>query len=106
MSAPDRELPFQSPRLDARFGGAEANVAASLAILGHRAAMVSTLPANALGEACAGELRRHGVDTSGIRFAAGRMGLYFLAPGAMQRPSSVIYDRADSAFARTPVRHA
>lgn len=102
LSAPGRQLPFQSPRLDAHFGGAEANVAASLAILGHRAAMVSALPANAPGRACMGELRRHGVDTSGIRFADGRMGLYFLAPGAMQRPSEVTYDRADSVFALTP----
>ncbi len=95
-------MPFQSPRLDARFGGAEANVAASLAILGHQAAVVSTLPANAVGAACAGELRRHGVDVSGIHFAPGRMGLYFLTPGAMQRPAAVIYDRAGSAFACTP----
>jgi 2-dehydro-3-deoxygluconokinase len=102
LAAPGKELPFQSPRLDAHFGGAEANVAASLAILGHSSAMVSALPANALGRACAGELRRHGVDTSGIRFADGRMGLYFLAPGAMQRPAAVTYDRAGSVFAQTP----
>ena len=101
LSAPGRERLLQSPRLDAHFGGAEANVAASLAILGHESAVVSTLPANAIGHACVGELRRYGVDTAGIRFdAAGRMGLYFLSPGAMQRPSEVLYDRTDSAFAR------
>lgn len=99
LSPPDRELPFQSPRLEARFGGAEANVAASLAILGHASAMVSALPDNTLGRSCVGELRRHGVDTGGIRFAEGRMGLYFLAPGAMHRPAEVIYDRAGSVFA-------
>ncbi|HTQ37243.1 MAG TPA: sugar kinase [Steroidobacteraceae bacterium] len=102
LSAPGKELPFQSPVLQAHFGGAEANVAASLAILGHRSVMVSALPDNAIGHACAGELRRHGVDTSGIRFADGRMGLYFLAHGAMQRPADVIYDRAGSVFATTP----
>src|SRR5262249_49742897 len=59
-------------------------------------------PDNAVGHACAGELRRHGVDTSGIHFGTGRMGLYFLTPGAMQRPAEVIYDRADSVFAHTP----
>ncbi|MEJ0098380.1 MAG: sugar kinase [Pseudomonadota bacterium] len=99
LSAPAHELPFQSPHLEARFGGAEANVAASLAILGHRSAMVSALPENAAGRACAGELRRHGVDTSGVHFADGRMGLYFLTPGAMQRPAEVTYDRAGSVFA-------
>jgi 2-dehydro-3-deoxygluconokinase len=101
LSAPARQLPFQSPHLDAHFGGAEANVAASLAILGHRSHMVSALPNNAIGRAAAGELRRHGVDTGGIRFTEGRMGLYFLAPGAMQRPAEITYDRADSTFART-----
>ncbi|NII09369.1 sugar kinase [Oleiagrimonas sp. C23AA] len=99
LSAPGRECLLQSPRLDVQFGGAEANVAASLAYLGHEAVMVSTLPDNALGATCAGELRRHGVDTCAVRTDEGRMGLYFLQPGAMQRPAEVLYDRADSAFA-------
>jgi 2-dehydro-3-deoxygluconokinase len=102
LSPPARELPFQSPRLAAHFGGAEANVAASLAILGHESAMVSALPDNPIGRACAGELRRHGVDTSGVRFGEGRMGLYLLSPGAMQRAAEVTYDRAGSVFALTP----
>lgn len=101
LSAPGRELLFQSPQLEAHFGGAEANVAASLAILGHASSVVSALPDNALGRTCAGELRRHGVETSGIHFAAGRMGLYFLAHGALQRPAEVTYDRAGSVFALT-----
>jgi sugar/nucleoside kinase (ribokinase family) len=64
LSPPDRELPFQSPRLDARFGGAEANVAASLSILGHASAMVSALPDNTPGRACAGALERIRLSTS------------------------------------------
>ena len=102
LSSPGHELLFQSPALNAHFGGAEANVAASLAILGHSSRMVSALPDNAVGRACAGELRRHGVDICDIRFATGRMGLYFLAHGAMQRPAEVTYDRAGSAFSLTP----
>jgi 2-dehydro-3-deoxygluconokinase len=100
MSAPGRERLLQSPRLDVCIGGAEANVAVSLARFGHEAAMVSTVAANALGEAATGELRRHGVDTSRVRSADGRMGLYFLSHGALQRPSEVLYDRAGSAFTR------
>ncbi|WP_237711891.1 PfkB family carbohydrate kinase, partial [Rhodanobacter sp. 115] len=103
LSPPGRELPLQSPRFDVHFGGAEANVAASLAILGHASAVISALPDHPIGHACAGELRRHGVDTSGLRHAEGRLGLYYLAPGAMHRPAEVVYDRADSVFARTPV---
>lgn len=102
LSAPGRQRLLQTAQLDAHFGGAEANVAASLAILGHDSVVVSTLPDNAIGHACAGELRRHGVDTAHIRYDAGRMGLYFLSPGAMHRPSDVLYDRADSAFVRAP----
>jgi 2-dehydro-3-deoxygluconokinase len=95
---PGRMLP-QAPALDAGTGGAEANVAVALALLGHRAAMVSVLPDNRLGRAALDSLRAHGVDTSGIRMHPGRMGLYFLEPGAVVRPADIIYDRAGSAYA-------
>ena len=101
LSAPDNELLLQSPRLSIHFGGAEANVAVSLSRLGSAARMVSFIPDNALGHAARDELRRHGVEVSQVGFAPGRMGLYFLTPGAMLRPSEVIYDRAGSAFAQT-----
>ncbi|MCR6686088.1 sugar kinase [Pseudoxanthomonas sp.] len=99
LSAPGREKLLQSPQLEVRIGGAEANVGVSLAQFGHRVAAVGTVADNALGEAAAGELRRHGVDTTGLRRVPGRMGLYFLAPGAIHRPAEVLYDRAGSAFA-------
>ncbi len=99
LSAPGAELLLQSPQLKVCFGGAEANVAVSLARLGHDVGMVSVLPDNPLGRAALEEVRKHGVDTRGLRFSAGRMGLYFLAPGAVRRASEVIYDRAYSAFA-------
>jgi 2-dehydro-3-deoxygluconokinase len=99
LAAPDGELLLQSARLDARYGGAEANVAASLARFGDAAALVTVLPDNPLGRAARDELRRHGVDVSSLRWSDGRLGLYFLVPGAVVRPSEVIYDRAGSAFA-------
>src|SRR5690606_35747432 len=43
---------------------------------------------------------RRGVEVSSVVFRPGRMGLYFMTPGAVRRPSEVLYDRADSAFAR------
>lgn len=100
LSAPDNGVLLQSARLNTCFGGAEANVAVSLARFGHASAVAGVLPDNAIGRAARDELRRHGVDVSRLAFAAGRMGLYFLTPGAGQRPSQVLYDRADSAFAR------
>jgi len=102
LGAPGHQLLLQTPRLDVHIGGAEANVALALAQLGHRAAMISVVPDNPLGEAAIGELRRFGVDVQAVRRAPGRMGLYFLATGSGHRPSEVVYDRADSAFANTP----
>jgi 2-dehydro-3-deoxygluconokinase len=99
LSAPHGELPLQSPRLDACIGGAEANVAVALASLGHDVAMASVLPDQALGRAARDALRRHGVDTRAIGWRPGRLGLYFLAPGAVLRPSEILYDREGSAFA-------
>ena len=102
LSAPGKQLLLQTGGLDVHVGGAEANVAVSLSRLGHRTAMASSIPDNALGHACISELRRHGVDTSAIQMGAGRMGLYFLTHGAGQRPAEVLYDRANSAFALAP----
>jgi 2-dehydro-3-deoxygluconokinase len=99
LASPNKELLLQSARFDVHVGGAEANVAVSLSKFGHAAEMVSTLPDSPLGRACAGELRRHGVQTDAIRFIDGRMGLYFLTHGAGHRPAEVLYDRAGSAFA-------
>ncbi len=99
LSSADGEQLLQSPSLRVHFGGSEANIAVSLARFGHDAAMVSIVPPNALGAAAIAELRRHGVSTEGIVTGPGRMGLYFLTPGAVSRPSAVLYDRAGSAFA-------
>lgn len=99
LSSPPGERLLESALFEARVGGAEANVAVSLARFGWDARMVTRLPDQALGRAVRDELRRHGVDTSAVAWAEGRLGLYFLTPGAVVRPSEVIYDRAESAFA-------
>ena len=103
LKAPGRERLFQSPYLEATFGGGEANVAVGLARFGLDAAFLSAIPDNAVGTACIGELRRHGVDTSLVLRKGERLGIYFLEPGANQRPSKVIYDREYSAIAQASV---
>ena len=100
LKSPGHERLFQSPVLEATFGGGEANVAVSLANFGASAAFVTVLPEGPIGDACLGELRRFGVDTSHIARADGRMGIYFLENGANQRPSVVVYDRAGSCMAK------
>ena len=102
LKAPGTERFFQSPALEATFGGGEANVAVSLSNYGQDAAFLTILPDNAIGDACVAELRRFGVDTSRILRGAGRMGIYFLEAGANQLPSKVVYDRTSSAIAIAP----
>ncbi len=99
LNAPDRELLLQSGQLRVYVGDAEANVAVSLAHLGHSTSMVAWCLETPLGAACIAELRRHGVDTACVRKMPGRLGIYFMSSGAGHRPSEIIYDRAASAFA-------
>jgi 2-dehydro-3-deoxygluconokinase len=102
LTAPQHGTLLQHPSLEVNVGGAEANVAVSLTHFGHPAALVTVLPDNPLGHAALGEFRRHGVRTEAVQFRPGRMGLYFLTAGAGHRPSEVLYDRAESAFALAP----
>ena len=99
LKSPGQECLFQSPMLEATFGGGEANVAVSLANYGRDVSYLTVLPDNAVAAACKGELRRFGVDTSRIVTGPGRVGIYYLESGANQRPSKVVYDRAYSAIA-------
>ena len=98
--APEGYLRFlQSEKYQATFGGAEANVAVSLANYGIDVSFVSKLPDHEIGQAAINSLRKHGVDTSMITRGGDRVGIYYCEKGASQRPSKVIYDRAYSAIA-------
>ncbi|MEM8817561.1 MAG: sugar kinase [Pseudomonadota bacterium] len=99
LKTPGHERFFQSPMLEATFGGGEANVAVSLANYGCDAAFVSALPANDIGDAALRELRGRGVDVSHVSRSGSRVGIYFLETGSNQRPSKVVYDRANSSIA-------
>ena len=100
LKSPERTRLFQTPSLEATFGGGGANVSVSLSIFCDMLIFVSAVPENAVGEACVRELMKYGVDTSDIKQVKGsRLGIYYLETGANQRPSLVVYDRADSAIA-------
>ena len=89
---------FQEDQLQASFGGAEANVAVSLANFGMDAAFVTKVPDHAVGRAAVSDLRKFNVDTSGIVYGGERLGIYFLEKGASQRSSLCIYDRNHSSI--------
>jgi 2-dehydro-3-deoxygluconokinase len=99
LKSPGNERLFQSPVLEATFGGGECNVAVSLANYGVPVAFVTAVPANNIGDAAVAEARSFGVDTSFIKRQGERLGTYYLETGSNQRASKVTYDRAYSSIA-------
>jgi 2-dehydro-3-deoxygluconokinase len=92
------------PRLQARtadlyIGGAEANVAASLAQWGMPVQYVSVLPQHDLSQAVVSQLETLGIQCGRMLYGGERIGTYYLQPGADMKAASVIYDRQHSAFA-------
>lgn len=100
LAPPNLERPLQSAMFVATFGGGEANVAVSTAQYGLPSSYVTVLPPNhPIADGCIAQLRSFGIDTNNIVRKAGRMGIYFLEPGANQRPSKVTYDRDNASIA-------
>ena len=100
LSPPGYQRFAQATSFEINYGGAEANVSASLAQFGHHAVFLSKIPENAIGDAAISTLRKLNVDCSHIARGGERLGIYFLENGASIRPSSVVYDRADSAVTK------
>ena len=100
LNPPDKLRFEQADNFQARYGGAEANVAVSLANYGVDSHYVSRLPAdNPLAEAALQSLRRYNIDCQDSVRGGRRMGVYYLEFGAVQRASRVVYDREGSGMA-------
>lgn len=99
LKTPGNQRLLQADSFEASYGGAEANVAVSLALLGDQVAYLTKLPENLLGQKGMQTLRGYGVDTTKIQYGDGRLGLYFFEKGASVRSTNVVYDRAHSSFA-------
>lgn len=97
LSPPGYSRFVQAHSFDVTFGGGEANVAVALSNYGLESYFISKLPKHEIGQAAVNFLRRFGVHDDYILRGGDRIGIYFLETGASQRPSKVIYDRADSA---------
>ncbi|WP_125604835.1 sugar kinase [Lapidilactobacillus bayanensis] len=91
----------QADSFEASYGGAEANVAVSLSLLGDHADYLTKLPENLLGETALGTLRKYGVNTDKILRGGPRLGIYFFEKGASVRSTNVVYDRAGSSLAES-----
>ncbi|MCM1234612.1 MAG: sugar kinase [Ruminococcus flavefaciens] len=90
---------LQAEKFETSYAGGEANVAVSVANYGAEAAFVSKVPDHDIGQCAINVLRHFGVDTSSVVRGGKRLGIYFVEKGASQRPSKVIYDRANSSIA-------
>lgn len=85
------------------YGGAESNVAVSLANFGIDCAFVTKLPNNPFGQAALNRLRSYGLNTEHISRGGNRIGVNYYEIGASIRPSRVVYDRNYSAIAEADI---
>ena len=99
LSPPNYEKIVSTHNYIVNYGGAEANVAVSLANLGVDSTFFTVLPDSDIGKSAINYFKANDVHTKHIIKADGRMGLYYLEEGVSVRPSQVIYDRSGSAFA-------
>ncbi|WP_143305062.1 sugar kinase [Chitinophaga vietnamensis] len=79
-------------------GGAEANVAASLAGWGTPVAYLSKVPDNGFSRDVLQQLSNIGIDTGRMLWGGDRIGLYYLAQGSDLKHAEVVYDRKYSSF--------
>lgn len=80
-------------------GGAEANVAAALALWGLPSAYISAVPDNFMSRQVVGFLDQLNIDTTAMQYLGERIGLYYLPHGKDLKNAGVIYDRNYSSFA-------
>lgn len=100
LTAPGQQRFAQAVQLGITYGGGEANTAVALAQMGVPAAHVTVFPDNDLGRAAGAFFHKTGLNTQHFLYGPGRLGLYFMEVGAGIRPSRIVYDRYESAFAR------
>ncbi len=106
LKTPEHLKILQADTFEANYGGAEANVAVSLATFGNDVSYVTKMPEHQVGQAAINEIRRFGVDTTRILRGGGRVGIYYFEKGTNIRPTSVVYDRAYSAIAMAEKRRS
>ena len=105
LTPPDYEKIRLATTFEARYGGSEANVALSLANLGVDASFFTVVPGNSLGKSAVRMMRSNDVNCDNVIYSTEeetpthRLGTYYLETGYGIRPSKVIYDRKNSAFA-------
>ncbi len=98
LSTKRHERIVQAREFDVIYSGAEANLGVALSAFGIDSYMVSSVPDNAVGQACLNYLRQYGLNLDHVRRNGFRLGIYFVETGASQRPSTFLYNRKGSSI--------
>jgi 2-dehydro-3-deoxygluconokinase len=98
LSTKRYERLVQAREFDVSYSGAEANLGVALTALGVESHLVSSVPDNAVGEACLYYLRQYGMNLDNVKKNGFRLGIYYVETGASQRPSTFLYNRKGSSI--------
>ncbi|GLC87302.1 2-dehydro-3-deoxygluconokinase [Lysinibacillus piscis] len=99
LQVPGYALLSQADTLQYSFSGTGVNVTAALSRFGYPSYLVSTLPANPVGDAAIANLQKLGIDCTFIQRNGKYIGMYFLENGFGVRASRVTYsNRLESSF--------
>jgi 2-dehydro-3-deoxygluconokinase len=98
LSTKRHERIVQAREFDVSYSGAEANLGVALQAMGIDSFLVSSLPTNAVGEACLYYLRQFGMNLDNVKRNGFRLGIYYVETGAAQRPSTFLYNRKGSSI--------
>lgn len=98
LTPPNNQKIIQANSFEAVYSGGEANVIASLSMLGHDTKFITKLPDDYLGQKVISNFRSYNVDVDDIILGEGRLGIYYSEIGYGLRGTEVIYDRKYSAI--------
>lgn len=98
LSTKRYERIVQAREFEVSYSCAEANPAVALASYGVGCSLVSSVPDNAVGQACVNFMRQYGLNLDHVKKNGFRLGIYFVENGAAQRPSTFLYNRQGSSI--------
>jgi 2-dehydro-3-deoxygluconokinase len=98
LSTKRHERIVQAREFDVIYSGAEANLGVALQAMGVDSYLVSSVPDNAVGEACLYYVRQFAMNLDNVKKSGHRLGIYYVETGASQRPSTFLYNRKGSSI--------
>jgi 2-dehydro-3-deoxygluconokinase len=98
LSTKRHERIVQAREFDVIYSGAEANMGVPLVAYGVPSYVVSSVPDNAVGQACLNYMRQFGLNLDYVKRNGFRLGIYYVETGAAQRPSTFLYNRKGSSI--------